>query len=434
MCEPQRLSSTSKGVSEAITEVRPGVEKQVMRARVFPRRWSLSAILSSGFRPFFLLAGVYAALIVPAWLALLVGYGLRMENPALWHGHEMLFGVVSAAIAGFLLTSVPVWTGAPAVRSPMLAGLALLWLVARILLGLPTDMGLDAVRWAAIALDMCFLPALSLAIGPSLVRARSRRNYGVLLALAVLVAANAATHARWLGYPSRFDGTLIAAGTVLLLVTIIGGRIVPLFTRSALSRRGLPSADITAHRGLDVATLALTAGLLLADGIGLAGPPLVGLAGMAAAAHAVRLARWGGMRSCREPIVFILHVGYAWIPLALVLRTLSLAGVSEASAWLHALTIGAFGTMVLAMMSRVALGHTGRPLVVAPQTVAAYGLITLAALARVSGPALPHALYRPSLMVAGMLWSLAFALFVATYFRILTTPRADVELRSDSTR
>ena len=155
--------------------------------------------------------------------------------------------------------------------------------------------------------------------------------------------------------------------------------------------------------------------------------PLAALTATAAAAHAGRLARWGGFRARAEPIVWVLHVAYAWIPLALGLRILWLLGVSEASAWFHALTLGAFGTMILAVMSRVALGHTGRPLVASSPTVAAYVLITLAALTRATGPALPEHLYEPSLVISGILWSLAFALFVLAYFHILTRPRADTE-------
>lgn len=390
------------------------------------QRSSLHATLSYGFRPFFILAGVYAAFIVPLWLVVLLGHGRFMTNPSAWHGHEMLFGVVAAAIAGFLLTSVPTWTGTPAVRGPALASLVIFWLAGRLLLGLSTGTGVNTLRWAAIAVDMSFLPALALAVAPPLVRARSRRNYGVLVLLGVLVVANGAAHARWLGYASPLDGNLIAADTVLLLIAVIAGRIVPLFTRNALSRRGLPS-DITTHRGLDIATLAVTAALLLADGLGLSGTPLAALTAIAAAAHAGRLARWGGLRSRGEPIVWVLHVAYAWIPLSLVLRTLWLMGVSEASAWFHALTLGAFGTMILAMMSRVALGHTGRPLVASSPTIAAYVLITLAALTRATGPTFPEHLYEPSLVMAGVLWSLAFAFFVLAYFRILTTPRADTE-------
>ncbi|HEY8518574.1 MAG TPA: NnrS family protein [Gammaproteobacteria bacterium] len=380
---------------------------------------------SYGFRPFFTLASAAAvAAMVALGAALLLGAWPAQAPPVgRWHGHEMLFGFVAAAIAGFLLTAVPTWTSTEPVRGARLAALAGLWLVGRLVM-LPW-LGLD--RTPLVLLDAAFFPALGLAVGAALLRTRNARNYPFLALLALLTAADlvyAAAHLGWSSAPP-FDPLRLAANVVLLMVGVIGGRIVPLFTRNALVRAGIP-CEIPARPWLDRASLAALVAVLVVDAWRPDGAAAAVAAAVAAALLAARLARWHGHRALGMPIVWILHVGYGWLALALALKAVwMLAGAAWAANWLHAQTAGAFGTMILGVMSRVALGHTGRPLVVAPAITAAYLLVIAGALLRVFGPvALPQHLLAV-LGGAATLWALGFAVFLVIYLPMLVAPRAD---------
>jgi uncharacterized protein involved in response to NO len=386
------------------------------------------ALWSYGFRPFFVLSGTFAVLVVGVWLLILNGDGWRMANPLHWHAHEMLFGVVVASIAGFLLTSVPTWTGTPPTSGGALMALACVWLLARMMLALPAPLMQGALMWTAIVIDLSFIPLLALAIAPPLLRTRSRRNYGILALLGILVVANGASHANWQGISVPFNGHLLAADVVLVLVTIIGGRIIPLFTRNALARRGV-QITIPNQRLLGWITLgtsvALLANDLLSEVLAEYAFSVTLLSALAAAAHGLRLAGWKGLLARGQPIVWILHLGYLWIPVALALRALAGFEIDIAHGWLHALTIGAFGTMLIAVMSRVALGHTGREIVAQPVTVAAYLAVTLAGLIRISVYVLPAQYASTTLLASGALWCIAFSLFLWIYVPILFTRRAD---------
>lgn len=382
-------------------------------------------IFALGFRPFFLLAGIEACLAVGVWLAALSGWlpAPAWLTPSLWHAHEMIFGVVAAAIAGFLLTAVPNWTGTQPVRGAPLAALVALWLVGRV------GMALAALLPAgALALvDVAFLPAVASAVGRPVVAARQTRNFGVIGIVAALALANAATHLDALGLWRGSAPVALHAAVALAIVLIstIGGRIVPAFTANGLRAAGRP-ALVRPHDARDRAALAL---LVLWAALELLAPRTAasGAAALAAAvACAVRMAGWQTRAALFEPLVWSLHLGIAWVPVGLAaLAAADLTGALPWSVGLHALTTGAVGTMILAVMTRVALGHSGRRLAAPPAATAAYLLVSAAALARTLGAlAWPEATLRV-LTVSGLLWIAAFGVFAAAYAPILLGPRVD---------
>ncbi len=397
-----------------------------MTAQTFdlPRRRTPLALFAYGFRPFFLLAGLSAPALLVAWLLVLNGI-LPSDGavaPVSWHAHELLFGFTAAAIAGFMLTAIPNWTGAAPVTGAPLAALAALWLAGRIASLPPLATG-----WVAGAIDLAFFPALGAAVAIPLLRAGKWRNTAFLVLLALLTAGNLLFRLDWLGVATdgAARGIALTTGVVLLMVAVIGGRIIPAFTRNALRARG-DGTEVGGPCILDALALATTAAMVVAD-LTLPSGPLAGALALAATvAHGMRLARWRGDRTLGQPILWILHLGYGWIAVALALKAAwLLGGLALGAAWLHALTVGAFGTMILAVMSRATLGHTGRPLVAPRGTVVGYALLTLAAAVRVASPLLPGALPGDGLTVAGLLWTAAFALFVHDYAPLLLRPRGD---------
>lgn len=395
-------------------------ESRAPRAEPGPARPPSVAIFAYGFRPFFLLAAIHAALVIPFWVALLNGLDLGQPPlPALtWHAHEMLYGFVAAAIAGFLLTAVPSWTGRRGYAGAPLVLLVLIWLAGRIAMSAP--LGLSQIWLAAI--DLAFLPVLALTLIPALIRSGNRRNLALIGLLALLFVANLAFH---------FDGAASsvsltrAYGVMLFMLTLLGGRMVPAFTSSALKQRGL-DIRIRRYQPLDRAVLIAVALVVLVDVLMPRGPFAAGAAGIAAFLLAAQLCRWQGHRTLRAPIVWVLHVAYAWLPVCLVIKSAWLFGVAlPASSWQHALGVGAMATMIIAVMSRASLGHTGRELVAPIPIVVAYGLLSAAALARVFGPILMPLTAARWLLLAAGLWTLAFSLFVIVYAPILWRSRAD---------
>ncbi|MCP4472596.1 MAG: NnrS family protein, partial [Gammaproteobacteria bacterium] len=341
------------------------------------------AILAYGFRPFFLLAGIHAALAIPVWMAFLHGFDpTRSPLPAqAWHAHEMLYGFITAAMAGFLLTAVPSWTGHRGYAGAPLFGLALLWLAGRIATTFP--LGLSPLLIAVV--DLAFVPALALTFLPTLIRSGNRRNFVFIGLLATLFAANIHFH---------LSGAIATAplrtgiNVMLIMVTMVGRHIVPPFTSSGLKQRGI-DIRIQRHPLLDRAVFIATCAVLVVDLLPSFEILAAVVATITAMLYVLQLARWQGQRTLREPILWILHVGYAWLPVALMLKAAWLFGAPiSATSWLHALTTGAFSTMILAVMSRAALGHTGRALVLSRAMVIGYYLLTGAALCRVFGPIL----------------------------------------------
>lgn len=377
-----------------------------------------------GFRPFFLVAGLFAAASVTTWLWL-YGTGAvpdaRMP-PQFWHGHEMIFGFIAAAVAGFLLTAVPSWTGSRGFSGLPLIVLTATWLAGRIAFSLG-----DALPFGLLAaLELAFLPGVILLIAPTLLR-NSNRNIRLLLVLFALWAMDAL----FLYGIAREDIAMSAAalrgglGLVLVLITVIGGRIVPAFTRNALSQNGA-DAVIRSYPLAEKLVVPAMLGFAVADLVSPTGMVTASIALVAAVLQAWRLSGWQGLRTTSTPIVCILHVAYLWLPIGLALKAAYLlGGFAWAAYWQHALAAGAAGSMILAVMTRAALGHTGRPLRAHPVTVAAYLLLTLAVAVRVFGPSLAPASYVGIVMTAGTLWFAAFLFYVAVYAPVLLMPRVD---------
>ena len=376
--------------------------------------------LAKGFRPFFLLAGGFAALVIALWLLALAG-ATRFDayvGPMYWHAHEMVFGFTAAVIAGFLLTAVGNWTGRETAVGGRLFALVALWLAGRV-----AFLAMAVLPGPVIAVaDLAFLPALALVIGRALVAARSRRNYPVLAIVVALWLADLAVHLDASGsLPGwQWRATLGAIDLVILLIVLFSARVVPMFTRNATrveSLRNLPA--------LDVAATAAMAGLTIVD---VAFPSRTAAGVLAAAAAALALARsvpWGARHTLRQPLLWVLHVGHTWIIVGLALRAAAeLTSHVPAAAAIHALTVGAIGSTTLGMMARVALGHSGRRLVPPPLVSVAFATLTAAAVVRVVA-ALSIAVYPVGLHISGALWSIAFATFNILYAPILVRPRAD---------
>lgn len=377
-----------------------------------------------GFRPFFLGVGLCALLLVPLWAGH-YSFGLPLATqwpPMLWHAHEMLYGLIAAAIAGFLLTAVPSWTGQRGFAGTPLVLLTATWLFGRVAAATSAYWPFALVAVA----DLAFLPALAGLLAWPLIRERNR-NTPLLLVLVVLWLGNLVFHLGLLRGDLDVARRALMAGVnlVLVLVTVIGGRITPSFTATALRRLGREQA-VRSRKGLTVLTVTLMV-LVVAVDIVWPGSALAGwLAAVAAAAQGARLAQWQGWRVANEPILWILHVAYLWLPAGLALKALSLlTGVPAAAFWLHALTIGAIATMILGVMTRVSLGHTGRPLRLHPLVTLAYLLVSAAALVRIVGAWLPTLGYAHAIALSAALWTAAFALFLWIYAPILLTPRAD---------
>ncbi|MCW2246711.1 uncharacterized protein involved in response to NO [Azospirillum fermentarium] len=381
-------------------------------------------LVAYGFRPFFLLSGIAGFGLVAGWLAVLAhgGWPPGPVAPAQWHAHEMLFAFAAAAIAGFLLTAVPGWTGTQPRHGWPLGIMVALWLAGRLVL-LP---GVGSPPAVAAVADLAFLPALAVALAGPLVRAGKARNTAFVGLLAVLTAANLLFHLDWLGVVDggAAAGERLAIAVVLMMVTVVGGRIVPNFTRNALNARGITAPVVTGpwvERAVLGGTLALLPlDLLLPDS------PVTGIVALAAGlAHAARLSRWQGLRTLDQPIVWILHAAYAWIPVGLLLKAAALLGTEiSGSAAIHALTVGAFASMILAVMTRATLGHTGRRLDVPRPIAAAYVLVLLAGALRVLA-ALVLSYGEPLLHGAGAAWLLAFGLYLWVYGPMLLSPRVD---------
>jgi uncharacterized protein involved in response to NO len=382
-------------------------------------------LFAAGFRPFFLLVGLSGPVLVTVWLAILAGVvpAGGAVAPVAWHSHEMLFGFVAAAVAGFLLTAVPNWTGAAPLSGRPLMGLTVLWLAGRVA-SLP-DLAGNPV---AAAVDVAFFPALGAALAASLMTPGAKRNRMFLVLLGLLTVASLLVRLDWLGVLPGAEGRglALAIGVVLVMITVIGGRIVPAFTRNALRAGGDPTADVRTIAALEILAPAVTVAMVVAD-VALPGSALAGALALAACvAHGVRLSGWRSLRTLRQPIVWVLHLGYGWLVVALGLKAAwQLAGLPVGMAWLHALTVGAFATMILGVMSRAALGHAGRPLVTPAATVAGYGLLSLAAVARIAAPLLPGDAWGMTLAGAGVLWTLAFVLFLRDYAPVLLRARSD---------
>lgn len=390
-----------------------------------------AAFFSYGFRPFFFGAGAYAALAMAAWLAWIAihaaggmpRYMTIAEPTYLWHAHEMVFGFAAAAIAGFLLTAVPNWTGTLPKQGGPLAALFGLWVAGRLAMWLT---GL-LPTWLTSLSDAAFLPTIAVVIARQLSVKPARHNVMLLSVVFVLAAANIWFHLERLAITKTGMSESLRFGVHLLtlMVAVIGGRIVPSFTRNVLARRR-PQAALPALRPrLDAAAIALTA--LTAAFVVLPVPDWIrgAVALTAGIANGLRLAGWRGQDTLHEPILWVLHVAFLWLVVGLTGEGLAiLTGVLGESAAMHALSTGAIGSMILAVMTRVALGHSGRPILASRAVVVAYALVSLAALLRVLGATVWPRHYNEAMLLAGLAWTAAFATFSVVYAPILFKPHA----------
>ena len=373
------------------------------------------AFFSAGFRPFFLLGAAWAAVAVPVWLAAYVhGYVLPGALPALtWHAHEMIYGYALAAVTGFLLTAVPNWTGRLPIRGLPLMALVALWVAGRIALLASAAIG----PLPAAIIDLSFLVVLIATLARELAAARNFHNLPVIAVLALLLAGNSLVHLHALdiAYTSAL-GNRIGVATLVALVSLIGGRLIPSFTRNWLAKFRPEVTAPAPHDWVDTTCLLVIVASLVSW---VADSPIASVLTIAGAvAAALRLSRWRGLATLREPLLFVLHVGYAWVGIGLAL--LGLNGFLQwapPGAPLHALTIGAIGTMTLAVMTRASLGHTGRALAAGRGTIAIYLLVSLAAVLRLAAP-LTHEVAEVTAF-AGLAWSAAFGLFAILYSPII---------------
>lgn len=382
------------------------------------------AFLSYAFRPFFLLNALFAVLTLLIWLLTLHGSGPvgGPEGMPYWHGHELIVGFAMATISGFILTAVATWTNRPPVRGRPLILLVWAWLLGRMAMMATTLIP----PWLVAILDMLFPALLVWLVGREVVGGGSRRNYPIIGITALLALLNGIYHAGILLH--RPDVARLAVYLIiyliLVLITVIAGRIIPNFTANWLRARGTPRLP-TDHVLVDRLTIIAT----LAAGIAAAITPLgritASTAALAALLHTVRLARWRGLATISEPLLFILHVAYLWLPIGYALTACAAIGVLlPASAALHALTMGAIATMVLAVTTRVALAHTGRPLHATRLIVLSYGIFNVAVVVRVLS-SLSADRYMDLIDLSALGWITTFIIFAWVYWPILTRPGID---------
>ncbi|MBI5673255.1 MAG: NnrS family protein [Nitrospirae bacterium] len=398
-------------------------EQQDNDEPTFPR-YTGSAFLSYGFRPFFLGAALFAALSVLIWVALFAGktQALFLYSPREWHVHEMLFGYLPALIAGFLLTAMPNWTDRMPLRGVPLLLLFLLWLGGRLLMAFPW-----AGATTAAVVDGAFLVILATYVWREIMAAGSwdRAPIGILVSL--YACANMFFHVAALrGAPTDFPERF-ALSVMTLMLTIIGGRLTPTFTREFLADRNIAKLPEVFSLADGVAILSVLVGVIawvLQPESVAAGVMLL----VAGVASVVRLLRWGGWRTWKEPLVLILHIGYGWVALFLIALGASILGVgfSPENA-VHLLTTGAMGAMTLAVMTRASLGHTGRPRHADGFTVSMYVLINVGAFLRIFAPNddIPTALTYTLLGLSALCWSGAYLLFACVYGPYLIRPSLD---------
>ena len=406
---PERLSD-----SKVVTR---GEQMLALRRR---RMAASHPFFRGGFRPFFFAGAAWALIAIALWICSLLGeITLPTALEALaWHRHEMLFGFVGAIIAGFLLTAVPNWTGRLPIAGWPLAGLFSLWVAARLAVLFSATVSL----WLAGLLDVGFFLVLGLLAAREVLKANNRNTpiVGMILLFGVADGLDYLANGGVILSPDI--GWQLAIAIIVLLISLVGGRIIPSFTRNWMVKRGMNEGLPTQPGRFDLFVIGATAVAMI---FWLSGPPELVTASIVIAAgvlQAVRWARWSGWRTFADPLVLILHVGYLWIPVGLALLGLSLVGLVPRSAAIHSLTAGAMATMILAVMTRASLGHTARELRASPLTVLVYVLVTAGALLRVSA-SLKLIDYNLGIEIAGLAWGGAFLLFLIAYAPVLWRPR-----------
>ncbi|WBU54543.1 NnrS family protein [Paracoccus sp. SCSIO 75233] len=385
-------------------------------------------LFRAGWRVFFWAAGLWAVLSVAVWTLWLSGQfmGLDMAGPGgtpqLWHAHEMIFGYATAALGGFFLTAVPNWTGARAAPERFIAIVFSLWLAGRFAVWIAPQ--LPPVVVAIV--DLAFLPVLAAKVLTQLLARPKPQNMMFLLLLSMVWTGNLLVHLDWIGVAgTEWQGLRGGLLTIAAMIAALGGRVTPAFTRNALLRAGraaeMPKIPVAIDRLGVVLPIAAALSVLLGLPDGFAGV----LALLAGPVAFLRLCGWAGWRMRDQPIVWALHLGYAMLALGLALWGLSMFGIGSETGALHILAIGAIGGMTLAVMSRASLGHSGRELVAPGPVALGYALLPVSALLRWAASAWPAQFYETGIILSGLLWIAAFALYLAALWPIFFAPRAD---------
>ena len=374
------------------------------------------ALWHLGFRPFYLLASLFASLSIALWGAQYAGWLIApyLRGP-IWHAHEMLFGFTLAVMTGFLFTAVRNWTSRSTPTGIALAALAALWLTGRVLVLTPYGI-------AAAVVNTAFPLAVAIGIGTALAGSGNRHNRFFVVLLVIMAGAELATHLAQLGVvalPEGF-GVQVALDVILVVMTVLGGRVIPMFTSN-----GVTGARVRRDALVEWLAPASAVVLLFADLLAAPAVPLAIILVIGAAAQSVRVLLWRPWQTLRVPLVWILHVGYLWIPVHLALRALSEFDLVPSPLAIHALTTGAIGALTLGMMTRTARGHTGRALVADRYETGAFMLVTAAAISRVLVPLAFPGAYRDAVIGSACLWSAAYAIYAVRYWPILTRPRLD---------
>ena len=374
------------------------------------------ALFALGFRPFYLLASVFAALSVPLWALQFSGIlGQAYLAGPLWHAHEMLFGFTLAVIVGFLFTAGRNWADRPTPTGWPLGALAGLWIAARVLVLTPYAL-------AAAVANVAFPLAAAIALAIPFFKAKSRRNDFFVGLLGLLAVAAAFIHLSQLGVLAApaWPAIRVALDVVLFILAVMAGRVIPMFTNN-----GVPGAHATRQPKVEQAALGTVLALLVADALDLRGWPVLLIAAVACVAHAWRWALWQPWKTLRVPLVWVLHLAYLWVPVHLLLRCLGELGLVTSSPAAHALTVGAAGGLIIGMMTRTARGHTGRALHADRYETACYVLVLLAGVVRVAVPLVAPAQTINAVLGSAALWSAGFGLYAVRYWPILSRPRLD---------
>ena len=377
------------------------------------------ALLSYGFRPFFLSAALFALVVIPAWWLIWRGAVTPVGHfsPVDWHIHEMVFGYGAAVVAGFLFTAVPNWTGRmPTYGWPLLVLLAI-WIAGRLVVSGITTLGPISVA----AVDQLFLLAVAVMIAREIVAGKNWRNLKVLVPVSLLWVANILFHAEALVQGRADHGGRLGIALLIFLILLIGGRIVPSFTRNWLVQRGVASLPAAVSR-FDSVCLLLGAAALIAWVLVPTGAACAVFAGAAAVLHFLRLGRWRGLTTWRSPLLLMLHVAYLMVPFGFAAVALAAFGAVSSAAAAHILGIGAVGSMTVAVMMRATMGHTGRPLMAGRALTMSFSLLIAAAAARVAGPALVLGSF-DGIDLSALLWTSGFGLLVVRISPWLARPK-----------
>jgi len=396
-----------------------------------PRQSRMEAFLSYGFRPFFLFAMIFGATAMALWLGWIAqqsvglpGFGFFSNidmQPYFWHAHEMTFGYTVAVITGFFLTAVPGWTSTKPVSGTLLAALVSVWVAGRIANALSNSIPL----WVTATVDLAFIPFLLVLVLKALGARPSKRNAIFPPILILLLAANTMTYLDRAGIMDggMESGLLLGINSILLLITLIGGRVVPSFTTNHLRAKGL-TVFSASFLPIEISTVLSMVALVAFDLWAPSSPWVGGAALLAALFHLIRLYGWRGWDALDNPMVWVLHLSYLWLIAGLALKAAAIfTGALNETTALHALTAGAIGSITVAIMTRAGLGHSGRSIKASPALITAYAMISIAALMRVAGPVVMPELYAQIMVISGFIWMTALIITGFIFWPILTTPR-----------